>query len=75
MYQRQLDMLAKQRGDGIEVTNEVSKDCYEGLNRMLLSLHGDTTNNVLSATMTRKLVDSNSLMSSLLYHKIIFYNG
>jgi len=57
---RQQDMLAKECDDVSEVTEEVSPDFSEGLSRMLSSLYGHTASNVLSATMSRKLLSHGS---------------
>ena len=65
-------MLTDERDNGIEMTEEISTDYCEGLSRMLSSLYSHTTNNILSATMSWKLLnvvkDSNYLMSMWLFH-------
>jgi hypothetical protein len=53
----QQDMLTENISNGVEVTEEISKDYCEGLSRMLLSLYSHTTDNVLSATMSWKLLE------------------
>ena len=57
---RQQEQLTKEREDGTVVTEEVSPDFGEGLSRMLSSLYGHTSSNVLSATMSRKLLSHGS---------------
>ena len=54
---RQQDMLTEQRNNGINVTEEISKDYCEGLSCILSSLYSHTTNNVLSATMSWKILE------------------
>ena len=49
---RQKDMATEQRNNGVEVTEEISKDYCEGLSHMLSSFYSRTANNVLSATMS-----------------------
>ena len=53
---RQQEILVKECDDDIEVTEEISPDCSEGLSRILSSLYGRTASNFLSATMSRKLL-------------------
>ena len=79
---RQQDMLTEQRANGIEVTEEISKDYCEGLCRMLSSLYGHTTNNVLSATMAWTLLShssrfkfSHDSMNIPLQHLLQWLNG
>ena len=43
---RQQDMLTDERNNGIEVTEEISKDYYEGLSQMISSLYSHITNNI-----------------------------
>ena len=50
-------MLTNERNNGIEVTEEILTDYCEGLSRMLSSLYSHTTNNVLRATMSWKLLE------------------
>ena len=57
---RQQEILAKECDDVSEVTEEISPDFSEGLSRMLSSLYGHTASNVLSATMSRKLLSHSS---------------
>ena len=52
---RQQDLLREQ-ADNQETTEEVSPDFAEGLSRMLASLYGHTSTNVLSSTMAAKLL-------------------
>ena len=53
---RQQEELEKERDNSTIVTEEISPDFSEGLSRMLSSLYGHTSSNVLSATMSRKLL-------------------
>ena len=53
---RQEEELEKERDNSTIVTEEISPDFSEGLSRMLSSLYGHTSSNVLSATMSRKLL-------------------
>ena len=48
--------LLQQETDNKETTEEVLPDFAEGLKRMLTSLYGHTSNNVLSSTMATKLL-------------------
>ena len=48
--------LLQQGTDNKETTEEVLPDFAEGLKRMLTSLYGHTSNNVLSSTMATKLL-------------------
>ena len=52
---RQQDLL-REVADNQEITEEVSPDFGEGLSRMLASLYGHTSTNVLSSTMAAKLL-------------------
>ena len=49
------DLLTQESNDTV-VNENVSPDFAEGLKRMLAALYGHTANNVLSATMARKLL-------------------
>ena len=75
-------MLPDERKNGIEVTQEISKDYCEGLSRMLSSLYSHTTNNVLSATMSWKLLErgkrfqfSHEYVAIPLTHLLQWLNG
>ena len=57
---RQQDNLAKEREDGKEFSEQISPNFGEGLSRMLSSLYDHTSSNVLSATMSRKLLSHGS---------------
>ena len=56
---RQQQILDEESDDN-NATETVSTDFAEGLKRMLSSLYGHTSNNVLSATMARKLLSHGS---------------
>ena len=79
---RQQDMSTKNINKGVEATEEISKDYCEGLSRMLSSLYSHTTNNVLSATMSWKLLEcskrfhfSHETMNIPLTHLLQWLNG
>ena len=78
---RQQDLLREQADDQ-EITEEVSHDFAEGLSRMLASLYGHTSTNVLSSTMAAKLLAdgerfkfSHDFKSIPLKHLIEWLNG
>lgn len=52
--------ILDEKSDDNDATETVSPDFAEGLKRMLSSLYGHTSNNVLSATMARKLLSHGS---------------
>ena len=54
---RQQDILIEKGNNGIDITEEISKDYCEGLSCMLSSPYGHTTNNVLNETMSWKLFE------------------
>ena len=75
-------MVTEQRNSGIKVTEELPKDYCEGLSRMLSSLYSYTANNVLSATMSWKLLEcskrfqfSHETMNIPLAHLLQWLNG
>ena len=72
LIKQQQDMSTNERKNGIEVTEEISKDYCECLSQMLSSLYSYTTNNTLSPTMSWKILergrDSNYLLSMWLFH-------
>ena len=79
---RQQDILTENISNGVEVTEEISKDYCEGLSCMLSSLYSHTTNNVLSATMSWKLLEcgkifqfSHKYVAIPLTHLLQWLNG
>ena len=52
-----------EQSETVESTEDVSPDFCEGLIRMLSSLYGHTASNVLSSTMTAKLLADESRFS------------
>ena len=74
-------ILNEQQSDG-EITEDIQPDFAEGLKRMLASLYGHTSNNVLSSTMSAKLLAdgerfnfSHDFMSIPLKHMIQWLHG
>ena len=74
-------IINEQQSDG-EKTEDIQPDFAEGLKRMLASLYGHTSNNVLSSTMSTKLLAdgerfnfSHDFMSIPLKHMIQWLHG